>query len=70
MESKKTGYFCGNYSSHFGGAIYLSDFNTSYSGSRNIARRIVSDWQFDKHCRKNEIVRENRDYADKKICIN
>ncbi|RKI44412.1 hypothetical protein D7V86_01710 [bacterium D16-51] len=70
MESKKTGYSYGNCNSHFGGTIYLSDFNTSYSGSRNIARRIVSDWQFDEHCRKNEIVREIREKAGNKECIN
>ena len=36
----------------FGGIIYHSDFDTIYT-NRNIASRIVSDWIFDKQCRKN-----------------
>lgn len=58
-------YTTGNYNDHttFGGLIYPSDFETDYRGKDNtkgstIAQRIVSDWNFDKKCRKNV---ENRD---------
>ena len=37
----------------YGGYIYISDFNTAYEGSHNIAERIFSDWRFDETCRKN-----------------
>lgn len=36
----------------FGGKIYPSDFDTSYTKG-NIASRIVCDWTFDGQCRKN-----------------
>ena len=42
-----------NYNSNtYGGSIYISDFNTSYEGSHNIAERIMADWRFDEQCRK------------------
>lgn len=65
MSIEKTEAFYENPASHFGGTIYLSDFSTSYSGSRNIAGRIVSDWQFDKHCKKNEEARSQRTEEEK-----
>ncbi len=44
--------------SKFGGYVHSSDFNTSYRGKDNtkgssISRRIESDFQFDKQCRRN-----------------
>ena len=47
----------------FGGEIYPSDFETDYRGKDNtngsfIARRIESDFRFDKECMKNNINRE------------
>lgn len=41
------------YATTYSGNIYLSDFCTDYDRSRNIADRILSDWAFDKQCRKN-----------------
>ena len=37
----------------YGGEILESDFNTNYGETRNIAERIVSDWQTDEQYRKN-----------------
>lgn len=50
----------GNYKpnhSTFGSIIYNHDFN-GYVSMSDMAERIVSDWKFDKKCRKNA---ENRD---------
>lgn len=58
MENMNTEYYFEN--SHFGGVIRLSDFDTNHFGSRNMAERIASDWNFDRHCKKNEIARNNR----------
>lgn len=44
----------------FGGIIYLSDFDTNHYGSRNMAKRIASDWRFDANCKKSELAREKR----------
>lgn len=57
---RNTEYEYDNPNSHFGGIIKLSDYNTNHSGSRDMARRIASDWNFDKHCRKNEEERNKR----------
>ncbi len=38
--------------STFGGIIYDYDFDKPLTVS-NIAARIISDWNFDKQCRKN-----------------
>ena len=43
----------------YGGCIFASDFCTDYEGTRNIAERIVSDWTFDKQCKKNIEARKN-----------
>ncbi|MCI8993040.1 MAG: hypothetical protein HFG80_10055 [Eubacterium sp.] len=43
----------------FGGLIYLSDFTAEYGGTRHIASRILSDWEFDRQCRKNGTNRTN-----------
>ena len=37
----------------FGGTLYNSDFDTTYSGTHNIASRIAADMKFDKMCKKN-----------------
>lgn len=44
--------------STFGGLIYVSDFNTEYTGIKNqkrsrVAERIISDFAFDRQCKKN-----------------
>lgn len=53
----------GNYEvdcTKFGGVIYASDFYPCYN-SGDIAKRIVSDWNFDKQCRKNIEERKRTD---------
>ena len=52
----------------FGGTIYFSDFCTDYRGSdqkeSEIAKRIMSDWKFDKSCNKNLASRnKDKNYA-------
>ena len=45
----------------FGGIINFSDFCTDHNRSeksKSMAERIISDWKFDKQCKKNI---ENRD---------
>ena len=49
------------YANTYGGNICQSDFNTEYEGRHNIAGRIISDWNFDKQCRKN-IEKNKRRY--------
>ena len=39
--------------STFGGVILASDYDTGHSGSRNMAERIVSAWNFDNWCKNN-----------------
>lgn len=39
-------------SNTYGGYICVSDFCTDYTGSRNIADEIFSDWAFDRSCEK------------------
>lgn len=39
------------YSNTYGGNICQSDFCTDYTG-KDIAKRIVSDWAFDRSCEK------------------
>ena len=34
----------------FGGTLYDSDFDMTYSGTHNIASRIAADMKFDKMC--------------------
>ncbi len=52
--------------SAFGGLIYGSDFNTEYHKG-NIASRIVSDWKFDKHCKKQSKKLHRRKKAKKEV---
>lgn len=40
------------YQNTYGGDICASDFCTDYTGSRNIADEIFSDWVFDRSCEK------------------
>lgn len=61
-EFCRTGIFKEDHST-FGGEIYPSDFETDYRGKDNtngsfIARRIESDFRFDKECMKNNINRK------------
>lgn len=44
----------------FGGIIYQSDFCDDFEGTRNIADRIMSDWRFDKQCKKNIEARDRK----------
>ena len=44
----------------YGGTIHISDFNTYYEGTRNIAERIESDWKFDEQCKRNAINLERK----------
>lgn len=60
MTTENTKYEYDNPDSHFGGIIYASDFNTNYADRKNIANRIVSDWNFDRQCQKNEEARNKR----------
>ena len=41
----------------FGGVIYPSDFDTSYTNG-NIASRIENDKKFDEQCRKNILSKQ------------
>lgn len=56
---------CSTNNSDFGGLIFNSDFNTNipqdnfHDGSR-IAARIFSDWKFDQECKRNTIIRDNK----------
>lgn len=45
--------------STFGGILYLSDFNTSHP-TGNIVQRIVSDMSFDRQCRRNSEIRNEK----------
>lgn len=43
---------------HFGGLIYLSDFDTERPGTHNIASRIASDIKFEERCKKCAEIRK------------
>lgn len=60
MTTENTGYDYDNPNSHFGGIIRAMDFNTMYPVSHDIAKRIVSDWNFDRQCKKNEEERNKK----------
>lgn len=45
---------------HFGGLIYLSDFDTERPGTHNIASRIASDIKFEERCKKSAELRKTR----------
>ena len=48
------------YANTYGGYIFASDFCTDYEGTRNVAERIASDWNFDERCKRNIELRERR----------
>lgn len=55
-EFYRTGIYEVDHST-FGGEIYFTDFCTDYRGNNEkespIAKRIISDWKFDKACERN-----------------
>ncbi len=53
MTMKITNIYTSENHNTFGGTLYDSDFNTTYSGTHNIASRIAADMKFDKMCKKN-----------------
>lgn len=53
MTIKITNIYTSENHNTFGGTLYDSDFNTTYSGTHNIASRIAADMKFDKMCKKN-----------------
>ena len=53
MTLKITNIYTSENHNTFGGTLYDSDFNTTYSGTHNIASRIAADMKFDKMCKKN-----------------
>lgn len=53
MTMKITNIYTSENHNTFGGILYDSDFNTTYSGTHNIASRIAADMKFDKMCQKN-----------------
>ncbi len=48
-------------SQYFKGVIYLSDFDTTHAGSRNMATRIAKDWRFDQFCYLNSEARKRQE---------
>lgn len=46
--------------SAFGGIVYKGDFDEYHSIS-DMASRILSDWRFDKQCRNNAEIRDNKE---------
>ena len=53
MTMKITNIYTSENHNTFGGTLYDSDFDTTYSGTHNIASRIAADMKFDKMCKKN-----------------
>lgn len=53
MTMKITNIYTSENHNTFGGTLYDSDFDTTYSGTHNIASRIAADMKFDKMCQKN-----------------
>lgn len=54
----------------FGGVIYPSDFEPERKKERkktgsDMARRIISDWSFDKECEKNIQIRGQKNNPDR-----
>ena len=47
-------------STHFGGLIHLSDYDTERPTTHNIASRIASDLKFDQRCRNNAEIRASK----------
>ena len=53
MTMKITNIYTTEDHNTFGGTLYDSDFDTTYSGTHNIASRIAADMKFDQMCKKN-----------------
>ena len=53
MTMKITNIYTTEDHNTFGGTLYDSDFDTTYSETHNIASRIAADMKFDKMCKKN-----------------
>lgn len=53
MTMKITNIYTTEDHNTFGGTLYDSDFDTTYSGTHNIASRIAADMKFDRMCQKN-----------------
>jgi hypothetical protein len=60
MTMKITNIYTSENHNTFGGTLYDSDFNTTYSGTHNIASRIAADMKFDKMCQKNYEVKTRK----------
>lgn len=60
MTMKITNIYALENHNTFGGTLYDSDFNTTYSGTHNIASRIAADMKFDKMCQKNYEVKTRK----------
>lgn len=54
------------YANTYGGNICASDFCTDYTGSRNIAERIMSDWK-DDLSRHKQMENNIRSYRERKM---
>ena len=52
MTMKITNIYTTEDHNTFGGTLYDSDFDTTYSGTHNIASRIASDMKFDRMCKE------------------
>lgn len=54
--------------SYFGGLMHDSDFNIAYKAKHQresyMAKRIVSDWNFDKRCQQNTKFRKRLEHID------
>ena len=60
MTMKITNIYTTEDHNTFGGTLYDSDFDTTYSGTHNIASRIAVDMKFDKMCQKNYEVKTRK----------
>lgn len=60
MTMKITNIYTTENHNTFGGTICDSDFDTTYSGTHNIASRIAADMKFDKMCQKNYEVKTRK----------
>ena len=53
MTMKITNIYTTEDHNTFGGTLYDSDFDTTYSGTHNIASRIAAYMKFDRMCQEN-----------------
>ena len=52
MTMKITNIYTSEDHNTFGGILYKSDFDTTYSGTHNIASRIAEAMEFDRMCQE------------------